>query len=340
MQDKPSHNKISIIFFGSPEFALPSLRTLYNSDRIHISAIVSQPEKERGRGKKVKPTPISEFATEHNINLFEPNSLKKADWIELTPKENADPELIRFLDFLKKEGGPEFSIVVAYGKLIPEDLIQIAKHDFLNVHPSSLPRWRGSAPLQRTLISGDKESSVCIMRLTKGLDEGPIYLEKKFTVPEDETLKDLHDRTSLLGAELLLKTILEIRDNDIKPREQDEEGVLYADKILTKDTVIDWTNSSLDIHNLVRGLSPHPGAQTKLENKIVKIIKSKNLSLDLKNEPGYISIDKKSKQILVACGNGTALEVLQLKPEGKGVINASDFINGIKESKDLRFQNN
>lgn len=338
MLENSPHNKISIIFFGSPEFALPSLRSLHNSDRINITAIVSQPEKERGRGKKVRPTPVSEFAKEHNITLFEPISLRKADWRSLTPKENADLELIRFLEFIKLEGPPDLSIVVAYGKLIPEDLICIAKHDFLNVHPSSLPRWRGSAPLQKTLISGDKESSVCIMRLTKGLDEGPIYLEENFTVPEDETLKELHDRTSLLGAELLLKTILEIKDKGIKPREQGEEGVLYADKLLTKDTVIDWTKSSQEIHNLIRGLSPHPGAQTKLEIKIVKIIKSKSLNLDLKKGPGDISIDKKNKQILVACGSGTALEVLQLKPEGKGVINASDFINGLKESENLRFQ--
>lgn len=335
--------KISIIFFGSPEFALPSLQTLFNSDRVEIKAVVSQPVKERGRGKNLKPTPVAEFALANNITLFEPVSLKKVDWSNLGPKENADPELIRFIDFLKVSGKPDFSIIVAYGKLIPEELIKLANYDFLNVHPSSLPRWRGSAPLQRTLIEGDEESSVCIMSLTKELDAGPVYKEEKFSIPLEENLKSLHDRTSSMGAKLLLETVLEIVDKKIKPVEQELEGLTYADKINPSDMAIDWNCNNLKIHNLIRGLSPTPGAFTKLSGKIVKIISSYPASEILIGEthkessPGTIIINKKAKTLLVACGDGSTLEVLQLKPEGKGIINSSDFINGLKDINNLIF---
>ncbi len=333
-------NRVSVFFFGSPEFALPSLKLLHDNERIEILAVISQPVKERGRGKKLKPTPISEYARQNNLTLFEPTSLKRANWETLVPGDKADPELIRFLEHIQEIGKPDFSIVVAYGKLIPESLIKIAKYDFLNVHPSSLPRWRGSAPLQRTLISGDKETSICIMQLTKGLDEGPIYLEEKFTVPEDENLKELHDRTSFIGATLLLNTLLDIKDKAIQPTEQNEVGVLYAEKILSKDTVIDWSKPAQEIHNLIRGLSPHPGAQTKLADRLIKVTRSKYLHLDLKLAPGHICIDKIKKQILVACGNSTSLEIIKLKPEGKGILTSSDFINGLKESENLFFHNN
>ena len=214
----------------------------------------------------------------------------------------------------------------------------VANYDFLNVHPSSLPGWRGSAPLQRTLIEGDKESSVCIMSLTKELDAGPVYKEVKFNLPIEESLRSLHDKTASIGAELLLATVLEIIDKQIKPTKQNEEGINYADKINPSDTLIDWNKDNFKIHNLIRGLSPAPGAQTKLSGKIIKIIASYPLNETHDGTPsGTIVINKKAKTLLVVCGDGSTLEILQLKPEGKGIINSSDFINGLKETNNLIF---
>ncbi|HMO18321.1 MAG TPA: methionyl-tRNA formyltransferase [Oligoflexia bacterium] len=326
---------INILFLGTPDFAVPSLEALHNEPKINIQAVISQPDKPKDRGQNLSNPPVAKRASELNIPLFQPPSLRKISWkknnkLETEQKENYYTDLV---SFLAKSPIPDFVVVVAYGKLLPKDLLEYPKIDALNVHPSLLPRWRGAAPLQHTLLSGDKTTGVCIIGLEEELDAGPIYKRTELHIDEETDLKKLHDTLSNTGATLLKDTIIEITENNLKPVPQDLSGVTYARKWEKEDSIINWNESSINILNRIRASSPKPGARTYIDDKEFKILKARILSpitdtLDSeKLAPGtFIKSENGIAQII--CGDNRAIEPLEVQLSGKKVLSFKDFLRG------------
>lgn len=280
---------------GTPHFALPALEALIGSGH-SVVAVYTAPPKPAGRGKEVKKSPVHELAEKHGIEVRTPASLKDE---ELPPADIA--------------------VVAAYGILLPEHILKAPKFGCINIHPSSLPRWRGAAPIQRTIMAGDTETAVCIMRMDKGLDTGDIIMQGNFPVSENMTAGELHDFCAKLGAEMMLGAIASIEA--ITPVKQSEEGVTYAKKILREDEVIDWKKTAAEVKNQIRGLNPFPGAYFMLDGKKLKVFEVE-VTTD-KGGAGKV-LDEK---LLVACGSG-AVRILKLQKEGKKPMTAVEFLNG------------
>jgi methionyl-tRNA formyltransferase len=268
-----SSKPVSIFFFGSPSFAVPSLIALSEEPRILVHCVVTQTDQKAGRGMTLKTPDVGIKARELGIPLFQPASLKSIDWTKETPQSMTDDSSVKdFCTFLGSIPKPDFIIVVAYGKLLPETLLGYPEKDCLNVHPSLLPRWRGAAPLQRTLLEGDTTTGICIMRLVKELDAGPIYKKEIIPISLNTNLSDLHNELSSKGALLLKDTILAITEKGIEPTPQSSEGITYAEKWINEESIINWEDSAIKIHNRIRACSPRPGARTLLDGKDLKIL--------------------------------------------------------------------
>jgi len=328
---------ISILFFGSPHFAIPSLNTLFEDKQIIISAVVCQSDKVSGRGQKLNSPPLAIRARELNVPVFQPSSLKYINWEAPNPiplKE--DESLISFCNFLSSTPRPDFLVVVAYGKLLPASLLKFPSKDSLNVHPSLLPRWRGAAPLQHTLFSGDSRTGVCIIRLVPELDAGPVFLREEMDISIEDNLSSLHDKLSSSGALLLRKTIHEIEDKNLKPIEQEETGLTYATKWLKEDCRINWSENSLTCLNRIRACSSHPGAVTILDGKDFKILDAsihQDTNLPPKSlAPGEV-IKISEVQIGVTCGDGKIIEIKAVQLSGKKALPVKEFLKGFKFSE-------
>ncbi len=324
------NNKASVYFFGSPEFSVPTLCELFSCERIEVKAVITQPEKIRSRGHNKVLTSVGIKAEELLIPLFSPISLKNL----MDQTNEQDEEAFRFKNFLSNNK-PDFCVLVAYGKLIPEELLKLPKLAFLNIHPSKLPRWRGAAPIQHTLMNGEKDTEVCIIELIKELDAGPIYKKESVEISDQENYGDLSERLGAIGARLVTDTILEILDNDLKPTPQEDLETTYASKIKKEDTIINWNWSANKITNLVRALSPQPVARTTFKNKSCKIlscteINSADITTDI-IEIGKLYKDKINKNLFVGCGNKELISINELQIEGKNPVKAAEFLNGLQD---------
>jgi methionyl-tRNA formyltransferase len=330
---------ISIFFFGSPSFAVPSLIALSEEPRILVECVVTQTDQKAGRGLALKTPEAGIKARELGIPLFQPHSLKSIDWIAETPRSTTDDSSIKdFCNFIGSIPKPDFIIVVAYGKILPEALLAYPQNDCLNVHPSLLPRWRGAAPLQRTLLDGDTTTGVCIMRLVKELDAGPVYKKEIISISSDTNLADLHDELSHKGAILLKDTILAITDKGIEPAPQSSEGVTYAEKWMNEESIINWKDSAIKIHNRIRACSPRPGARTLLEGKDFKILSAAPLTgtiTGIPEETGILFHISKNR-IGVRCGEGTVLELKTVQLAGKKQVHAEDFSKGLQIASSIK----
>lgn len=298
----PSASKIfimaqtrKVIFMGTPHFALPALQALINSAH-EVVAVYTAPPKPAGRGKEIKKSPVHELAESHNIPVFTPASLKAE---QLPPSDVA--------------------VVAAYGILLPEHILNAPEFGCINIHPSLLPRWRGAAPIQRTIMEGDKTSAVCIMQMDKGLDTGDILMQGNFEIDDNMTAGELHDFCAKLGAEMTLGCITAL--GSITPVKQSSEGVTYARKIIREDEIINWDDSAEKIRNQVRGLNPFPGAYFMHEGKKIKLFEVEVETA--KGNAGEVLDDK----LLIACGNG-AVRIKKLQKEGKRPMTAAEFLNG------------
>jgi methionyl-tRNA formyltransferase len=338
-----TQKKIRVIFFGTPEFSVSSLKSLNESEQIDIIAVVTQEGKPKGRGKLVTDTPIAIESKNLNLKkIIAPKNLKKiiSDSSGVLHTNNeTDKDLIELTEVLNS--GFDFGIVVAYGKIIPVDILNKAKFCFLNLHPSALPRWRGAAPLQHTILAGDKSSSICIIKLIDKLDAGPIYKKFDFQLDPEETFGTLYEKTSLKGASLLVETCLEIFKKEIIPYEQSELETTYAEKWEKKDCLINWHDPASLCLNRIKASNPKPGAYTFLNNKIIKIHKAKiykekiNISGTSANGTLYLSIEGK---LIVKCNNIEFIEPLELQIEGKNKISANDFLNNGNLKDKLRLK--
>jgi len=293
---------MKIIFMGSPDFAVPTLQKLIDSEH-QIVACFSQPPRPKNRGKKLIATPVQQLAEQHNIPVHTPTSLKNAETQKIIDDLEAD-----------------FLVVVAYGLLLPQAVLDAAKYDALNLHPSSLPRFRGAAPLQRTLMAGDQKTDICIMRMTAGLDEGPIYKSSELPIAENMNLGELHDQSAQIGAELMLEVINNFQD--LTPTEQGSKGIIYAKKIDKSEAEIDFTKNGSEILNLIRALNPAPGAFMWLDEMRLKIFRANFTAKPHSETPGTITDDFK-----IYCKDGLIIPETVQKA-GKNKLERQEFLKG------------
>lgn len=309
---------IKVIFFATPNIALKSLEALVKSDKIDVLAVVTQPDKPTGRGHKILPPPVKEFALQNGIKVFQPASLRKEFDIQ---------QELKALE-------PDFFVTFAFGQILSKEVLEIPKYATINLHASLLPLYRGANPIQRAIINGDKKTGICTMVTEEGLDCGGICLLEEIEITENMNYEELFNIISQKSPQLIEETLLNVKNGDLKPVEQSEKNVTYAKKINKEDAKIIWSNSAQEIHNLVRGLYKSPSAHCFFREKIVKIMETRVLDDEIPE--GFIGhageITKVSKEGLeVATGQGILL-VSRVKPEGKGEMFARDWANGIKIS--------
>ena len=311
--------KLRILFAGTPEIAKVVLAKMISAGFIP-ELVLSQPDRPAGRGMKLTASPVKVLALEHGIEVLQPVSFKKC------------PEVIDQI----REFAPDIMVVVAYGLILPQQLLDIPRLGCINIHVSLLPRWRGAAPIQRAVLAGDTESGVTIMQMDAGLDTGDILLVERVAIAEDETSGSLYDKLALMGAEMLIKYLQ--NPDGYKAVAQSELGVSYATKIEKDEARIDWANDAQVIARNIRGYNPFPGAFSNLDGVLHKIWSAKPLA-QVANEfkPGTILQAEKDK-LLVACGNGTILEVIEIQEAGAKRKRADIFLQGKTGLKGKKFE--
>ncbi len=302
---------MKILFMGTPEISAIALSRLID-DGHNVAAVVTREDKPRGRGNVMTPTPTKKLALEYGIPVFEPKTLRDDDFASLL--EKIDPDLIA---------------VVAFGKILPKSVLEYPKYGCVNLHVSLLPKYRGAAPMQRAIMNGESETGVTVMYMNEGLDTGDIISVRKFPIGKEDNFEDIHDRSALVGGELLSQTINEIFAGKALRIPQNEAEATYAAKIEKADCKIDFSKSANELDFMIRGTTPIPGAFCYLNGKMLKI--SKASPIDKKGEAGeVISVNGTGEgDFVVACGEG-ALRVVAVIPEGKGRMSAGDFIRGRK----------
>lgn len=294
-----------IVFMGTPDFAVPSLQALIDAGH-DVCAVYTQPDKPQGRKQILTAPPVKTLALEHDIPVFQPNTLKNED------------EQARL-----RELAPEVIIVVAYGKLLPKAVLDIPPHGCINVHGSLLPRWRGAAPIQWAVIAGDEMAGVTTMQMAEGLDTGDMLLTYETKVGEKETAGELFDRLAQSGAELLIQTLVKL--DEITPRPQDDAQSCYAHMLDKQMAVIDWSKSAHEIDCLIRGLNPWPIALTTLSGERLKVFAAEKAAGN--GEPGTVLEADPKKGLTVACGEG-ALKLIEIQLVGGKRMKATDFLRG------------
>jgi len=296
-----------IIFMGTPEFAVPCLKSLLDAGH-DVCAVFTQPDKPKGRGYALTPPPVKELAVQHGIEVFQPTTLRTAE----------AAETVRGLN-------PEVIVVVAYGKILPKAILDIPALGCINVHASLLPKYRGAAPIQWSVINGEKVTGVTTMYMAEGLDTGDMLLTDKTEIGPDETSGELHDRLSLMGAQLIVKTLHAVENGTAKRIPQTDENTCYASMLSKELSRIDWSKQANEIHNLIRGLSPWPTASTIYNDKILKVHRSKIVD-------GYTGnagqIADLTGSFIVCCGEGTAIELVEVQYEGGKRMGGKDFLRG------------
>lgn len=296
-----------IVFMGTPDFAVPCLQALID-DGHDICAVFTQPDKPKGRHGVLSAPPVKELALKYDIPVYQPDSLK-------------NDEIKSYFASL----GADLALVVAYGKILPEEFLNAPKYGCINMHASLLPKLRGAAPIQWSIINGEKRSGVTAMQMDKGLDTGDILLSESVEIRDDETAQELHDELSVLGAQVMRKTLLMLQKGVLLPIRQDDSQSTYA-PILTKElSAIDWQKSALQIHNQIRGLYPWPGASAVLNGKTLKIHSAKLLG-KTEGEPGEVVFN--DRRLCVACGDGNAVELLVIQAPGKKAMPVTDYLRG------------
>ena len=298
-----------VVFMGTPDFSLPVLDALVKAGH-DIVCVYSQPPRPAGRGKKERPSPVQAFAQTLGLPVYHPLNFKDATDVEAFQKLNAD-----------------VAVVVAYGLILPQVLLDAPKFGCLNIHASLLPRWRGAAPIHRAMMAGDAQTGVCIMQMEAGLDTGPVLLRDETDILTSDTTLILHDRLADMGSQLIVNALQSLPD--LKPEVQSDEGVTYAEKIDKAEAKIDWASDAEIIDRSIRGLSPFPGAWCEIDGQRVKVLNSRIVNGD---GVAGIALDD---DLTVACGRG-AVQLLRLQRAGKGAMDATDFMRGLPVAKGMQ----
>lgn len=318
---------MKILFMGTPDFAVFSLKALHAAGH-DIVGVVTQPDKPKGRGYTLTPPPVKVYATDCGLDVYQPNTLKGEEF-----------------EALLGTLAPDVIVVVAYGKILPEYVLNFPKYGCVNVHASLLPAYRGAAPIQRAVINGDKVTGVTTMLMDKGLDTGDMLLCESYEIGENKNVGEVFDELSNIGAELLLKTLDGLEKGTLVPVKQDSSRATYAEKITAEECAIDFGKSVIEVHNRIRGLYPFPGAFCYHNGKLLKLCESRRfdegsvansdkLKADFEAHkdacPGEI-VSASKDGVYVKCADGF-LRLTELKPEGKGKMRDVDLVNGRKIS--------
>lgn len=298
-----------ILFMGTPDYALFSLRALYDAGE-EIIGVVTQPDKPKGRGLSLTPPPVKVFATERSIPVYQPNTLK----------DGAFAEELKALD-------PEMIVVVAYGKLLPKYVLDYPKYGCINIHGSLLPKYRGAAPMQRAIMEGEMVSGVTSMYMAEGMDTGDMLLREEVAIAEDDNFETVHDKLGEAGARVLLRTVEAAKKGELHPEKQDDSLATHAAKIEKAECRIDFSTDVKVLHDRIRGLSPFPLAFTTLPNgKMLKIVRARYERCPKEEEYGKVLRADKSGIVIAAAGGHLIVEVAT--PEGKKAQSAGDLVNG------------
>jgi len=295
-----------VVFAGTPDFSVPILQAVLDS-RHSVVAVYCQPDRPAGRGRKLTPSPVKQLALQHHIPVFQPATLKSSE---------ARHELA--------ELRPDLMVVVAYGLILPQAVLDLPERGSVNLHASLLPRWRGAAPIQRAILAGDRQSGVCLMQMEAGLDSGPVLAEVRTDIADDDTGGSLHDRLSRLAADLLVRHLGDLEQGVLEPIVQDESLVSYAGKLDKSEAVINWQQDAAQLERQVRAFNPWPVAQAKYQGQVLRVWSA--IAIDgAAGMPG--SVVAAGKQgIDVVCGSG-CLRLLTIQLPGGKRLSAADFLN-------------
>ena len=306
-----------IVFMGTPHAAVPTLRQCL-SDGHEVVAVWTQPDRPAGRGNKITFSPVKEFALSQGLSVLQPARIKNDEAKHLFASHDAD-----------------VAVVVAYGKILPDEFLRAPRRGCINVHFSLLPLYRGAAPANWAIVKGEKETGVTTMFIEPALDTGPILLQRKTAIGETETAPELMERLAEIGATLLSETLSKL--DDITPRPQHDRDATFAPILKKEDGLIDWSQTAFEIERRIRGLQPWPNAYTTFNSKGLTIQSAQpSLSLTSNVAPGELIVAR-GDELVVQCGEQTALRVLEVQPEARKIIAARDFINGMRLKVGDRF---
>lgn len=305
-----ANNPLKIVFMGTPDFAVPCLKALCESEH-EVCAVFTQPDKPKNRGHKLLPTPVKVEALSHDIPVYQPLSLRKGEDAE---------NVVRILTDIS----PDVIIVVAYGQILPENVLNLPKYGCINIHASLLPKYRGAAPIQYSLLNGDTVTGVTSMQMEKGLDTGDMLISESIEINENECYAQLHDRLSVLGADVLLKTLENLENGSLNPIKQDDSLSNYASMIAKDMSRLDFCKDARELHNTIRAISGF----AYLEGKRIKIYKSAVLEKSMNTHQFGAVIDKNI--FSVSCGNNTVLRLDEVQIEGGKRLQTADFLRGFK----------
>ena len=309
--------RAKIIFFGSPEFAAVSLRALLADSRFQVALVVTNPDRPAGRGKKELSTPVKTVATSASIPCLTPNKISA--------------DIDGFINEASAYGPFDIGVVVAFGQLLPPAVLSLPKTGCLNIHGSLLPRWRGAAPMQRAIMSGDMTTGVQLMQMEAGLDTGPVFATTTGHIDDTTTLALLHDTLALEGSLLLTRHLPQILDGTLSAVQQSTEGVTYAKKISNQEAQLEWKQSSHALVRHIHGLSPHPGAFSLFQGKRIKVFQAatrEKLPHEASMDPGTV-LFASGDELRVATGDG-CLSLLELQIEGKKRLPTREFLSGVE----------
>ncbi len=303
---------MKVLFMGTPDFALPTLDAICNSEH-NVAAVITQPDKPKGRGHHLTPPPIKVYALEHNIPVYQPQTLKDEGFASLLAE--IDPDVI---------------VVVAYGKLLPKAVLEYPKYGCVNVHGSLLPEYRGAAPMQRAIIDGKNVTGITTMLMAEGLDTGDMLLKEEVEIGENDNFEAIHDRLASVGASLLIKTLAALEEGSVTPEKQEDALATYAAKIEKSHCQLDFSLSAKELHDLIRGLSPIPLSFTHTpDGKLLKIYESYVADAEKTPKVAPGTVIYAGEDIKVVCTRGI-LAFRSVVPEGKGRMSAADFVRGRK----------
>ena len=296
-----------VVFMGTPEFAVPCLQKLIDLGH-DVTGVFTQPDKPQGRKMIMTPPPVKVLAEENGIKVYQPLKMRDGTALEML-----------------READPEICVVVAYGKILPKEILEFPKYGCINIHASLLPKLRGAAPIQWSIINGFDKTGVTSMQMDEGLDTGDMLIMRDIEIGENMTAGELHDELSQLGASVLEETIEALLNGELSPEKQNHDEYTYAPMLSKELSPIDWNLSAKEVHNKIRGLSPWPSANAKLNGKTVKIHKSV-----LSDKKGKLAgqIVETDKKLVVCCGDMNCIEILNLQAEGKKAMSSEDFMRG------------
>ncbi len=308
----------SVVFMGTPDFAVPALQALIDSPEYDVKLVISQTDKPQGRKQIMTPPPVKQLALQYGLEVFQPTSLKSEDAFNKIA-----------------DCAPDFIVVSAYGKILTKQILELPKYGCVNLHGSLLPKYRGAAPIQWSVINGDKVTGVTTMLMDVGIDTGDILFTSIKNIDENETAGEVFDALAELCPELLLKTMKALECGSVKPVKQDESSATYVSVLSKEMSIIDWNKSADTIHNLVRGLNPWPVARTNYKDKILKIYSTQ--ICDKKTELPAGSVFTENGKIIVVCKDFTTLCLNEIQLEGSKRMCSEDFLRGHTFEKGFRF---